>query len=155
MDGIGMFDSSGGSTDTLPGLVHGAIPVKSLECGNSLMNSDMCHAMNADSFPTIIYELKKIASSVESDTGHNGFRINTEGKLSIAGTIRDVSILVMIAREQTNTFRITGSKVLSMNDFGITPPSALFGLVKADDRLVVRFDLVVSEDPLRGLERSR
>lgn len=30
-----------------------------------------------------------------------------------------------------------------MTDFGITPPRALFGLIRADDALVVRFDLAL------------
>jgi hypothetical protein len=38
--------------------------------------------------------------------------------------------------------QLTGKQRLLMSDFGIDPPTALLGLIRARDRILVRFDLV-------------
>jgi hypothetical protein len=43
-------------------------------------------------------------------------------------------------------YEILGRKELSMLDFHITPPSAFFGLIRADEGLVVNFDLIAGPD---------
>ena len=47
---------------------------------------------------------------------------------------------------EENLYKITGSKKLSMFDFEITPPTAFFGLIKANDTLEIYFDLLVKVD---------
>lgn len=45
--------------------------------------------------------------------------------------------------------RATGTVPFRMTDFGIKPPTAFFGLLKARDDVTVRFDLRVRQDPKR------
>ncbi|MGH9361260.1 MAG: hypothetical protein ACRD2T_05030, partial [Thermoanaerobaculia bacterium] len=50
-------------------------------------------------------------------------------------------------------YRITGALELKMTDFGIQPPTALMGLIRAGDGLRVRFDLrlALAEECRAGL----
>lgn len=40
-------------------------------------------------------------------------------------------------------YRVRGSKMLTMTEFGVEPPSVFFGLIKAHDSIEVYFDLYV------------
>jgi hypothetical protein len=47
-----------------------------------------------------------------------------------------------VARDR---FALHARLPLRMTDFRITPPTALFGMVKAKDDLVVQFDLILED----------
>ena len=138
------YDSS--SADTMSSEVRVFILVKSFECGNNAMNSDMYDAMKADSFPSIEYELLETEILPDSNTVDSMRMLNTNGRLTIAGVTKNVPMIITIRQLSSTRFQISGSKTLSMQDFGITPPTALWGLIKADDRLVVKFNLIVSKE---------
>jgi hypothetical protein len=61
----------------------------------------------------------------------------------LAGSSREVEVLVIAERLTRDRFRIRAELPLRMTDFGIQPPTALFGMVKAKDELLVRFDLTL------------
>ena len=110
------------------------------------MNSDMREAMKEEEFPLIRYSLitaSLLSGDVETSTA---IIFNTVGTLSIAGRSKRVEIPVNAERLPDGKFRIAGSSQLSMFEFGITPPTAFFGLIRAHDRLVVHFDLLVAQD---------
>lgn len=147
-DSISSVVSSGANSTTSE--VRVSVNVRSLDCGNSLMNDDLFAAMKADSSPAIVYTLlssEVIADSVAVDSVRT---LNNIGQLTIAGVTQVVRIRVTIRRLSSTRYRILGSKSLSMHDFGITPPSALWGLIKADDTLVVNFDLIAIDATTAG-----
>ena len=43
--------------------------------------------------------------------------------------------------------RFTGQHPMLMSDFGMDPPSAMFGQLRTADEVVVHFDLVVAPGP--------
>ena len=137
------YDSS--SPETLNNEVRVSIFVTSFDCGNTSMNADMYNAMKADSCPLIQYELVEATNISHSDTADSRRRVNTSGKLTIAGVTKVVQMSITIRQLSLIRFQIFGSKVLSMHDFGITPPTALWGLIKADEQLTVHFDLVATQ----------
>lgn len=126
--------------------VHVSILVKSFECGNSAMNNDMYDAMKADSFPSITYELITAAVLGSSQIIDSTRKVTATGKLTIAGVSKIVSMTITVRQISAKRFQITGSKTLSMHDFDITPPSAMFGLIKANEQLIVRFNLIAKAE---------
>lgn len=143
-DSLSKVVSSGADSKT--STVRVSVNVRSLDCGNGMMNDDMFTAMKADSSPDIVYTL--MSSEVVPDSGKvDSVRaVNTIGQLTIAGITQMVRIRVTIRRLASTRYRILGSTVLSMHDFGITPPSALWGLIRAADKLVVKFNLIAVEN---------
>ena len=135
--------SSGG--DTLTAGVSVTVGVRNLDCGNSTMNDDMYAAMKADSSPTIVYRLLRSEIHADSADADSVRTLDTVGELTIAGVTQIVRIRATIHRLTLTRYHILGSKALSMHDFVVTPPSAVWGLIKADDRLVVHFDFVAVE----------
>jgi hypothetical protein len=127
------------------------IDVRSLDCGNAMMNEDMFTAMKVHEFPVIRYSLTGIGGSREDSTGH-GVEVMTIGRLTIAGVTAEVWIPVIIRPTGNGTYLVTGAKELSMRDFRIDPPTAFFGLIRAHEQLTVGFSIRVAPGPLRDFE---
>lgn len=119
------------------------IPVRQLGCGDGKMEASMRKALKADENPDIRFELTDYAVSPETD---DSAVVSADGTLELAGEERPVALTVGAKRRADGTVRLTGSQALLMTDFGIRPPTALFGVIKAGNRIVVRFDLVVSAE---------
>jgi hypothetical protein len=64
--------------------------------------------------------------------------------LTIAGTERLVSLTVQGQQRANGAYQATGSLPLLMSDFGIDPPTAMLGLIKAHDEITVRFKLIAT-----------
>lgn len=120
------------------------IPARSMECGHKGMNSDLSKALKADRFPNISINLKEadaLRSGVINLSDPTGFNVRAE--LSVAGVTRTVSLVSQGQDIGNNTYHFTGEYSLAMSDYGITPPVALFGMIKVRDNLKIRFDLKV------------
>jgi len=122
-----------------------SVLVHSLDCGRSLMNADMYHAMKADKYPMIKYELLDAHLSSHPDSLSGWFTLDTKGYLYIAGEKNLVNIKMKVEKLPSGNYRLVGSKPLSMLNYGIIPPSHFFGLIHAHDKLVVHFDLLATQ----------
>lgn len=120
-----------------------SVPVEAFDCGKSRMNRDFTEALRADSHPWIEFRLEKVElSSRDAESGADNVRVT--GRLLIAGSEQTVAIDVLGQLGTDSTYRATGSLPLLMSDFGIQPPTALFGLIRAHDPITVHFDLLAS-----------
>lgn len=120
------------------------IPVRGFECGNRRMNADLYDALDAKDHPFIRFELAEAeALRLRADSaGRNSLRVT--GYLMLAGTRKPVEVHVRWWRSAEGQVRAYGEKALRMSDFGIEPPTALLGLIKARDRITVRFELAAA-----------
>jgi hypothetical protein len=121
------------------------IPIRSFDCGHSRMNRDMYNALRSDTHEHIYFTFEN-ATALEkgaavADTlfqnGYSPFRV--DGTLNVAGVDRDVSLVIQGREEKEGKYRIRGQKGISMHDFDIEPPTALRGLIRANDHLTVFF----------------
>ena len=115
------------------------IPVKTIRCGNRQMERDLYRALRAESHPAIDFQF------IDMDRGTA--RATIRGNLSLAGTTRTIEIDASVQPLTRDRVRMQARLPLRMTDFHITPPTALFGLVKAQNDLVVQFDLVLEAAP--------
>lgn len=121
------------------------VSVSRIDCGNEAMNKDMYRALRADVHPFISFNLKSADSHGRDASGW--LEGTVKGDLTVAGVTNTVEIPVRLNVMADGKVRLVGSKRLSMRSFAIEPPTALFGLIRAHDELVVRFDIVV--EPVR------
>lgn len=129
------------STSVRPAEVTVSINVKDLDCGNKFMNNDMYDAMNADQSPTIQYHLISAYRLSIQDGDSVWMKLHTTGTLDLNGVSKQINILVNVRRIEERKIQVVGSVDMLMSDFNVTPPSALFGLIKASNQLQVRFDI--------------
>jgi polyisoprenoid-binding protein YceI len=127
------------------------VPVKSLKCGHGGMDENLYKALKADSDPQISYIL---ASFEPANEGATEFTLKTVGTLTIAGKENKIAMDVAAVRLPDGTVKATGTVPIKMTDFGIKPPTAVFGRIKAGDDIRVKFELSVGPKAMAALTEN-
>lgn len=122
-----------------------SVSIESFDCGRRRMNQDLYDVLNMTDFPTIRFELEDASLSSSPEGSRNEYHVHTHGRLTIAGTEQSVDMMFTGQHLSDGRYRVTGTNPLLMSDFGVDPPTALFGLIKTQDRILVRVDLVASQ----------
>lgn len=140
VDGAGLFREVSD-----PALVEAElrVPVRRFDCGKDRMNKDLYAALKANDYPEIHFRLEDVALE-EPAAGAGTYSLKVTGQLSIAGTERTFELPVQALQAADGTYRAAGRLPLLMSDFGIDPPTALLGLIKAHNEITVCFDLVAT-----------
>ena len=124
------------------------LPVRAFRCtGGRPMERDMRNAMRADRNPEIRFRFTGISGSIGHDMDAGLYGAIVTGRLSLAGTEREIEVEVTAQRLSHERFRLRANIPLRMRDFGITAPTALFGLIRAADSLTAEFDLTLEVAP--------
>lgn len=118
------------------------IVIRMLDCGNPAMNHDMYRSLRADQDSTIRFILTEAQIQYDSLKESGWLGLRTIGELSIAGVTRTDTVDVRVKILSEREYEIIGQKKISMLDFNITPPTAFFGLIKANENLIVNFDFI-------------
>lgn len=118
------------------------ITVRSFDCGNARMNSDLFDALKADVHPTIHFKME--SADVVGYRPSGSVELDVVGIITVAGVTRSVQTRVVGDRLATGQLRAAGAILVSMRDFSIEPPTALLGLVRTRNDITVRFDLVAA-----------
>ena len=116
------------------------IPVKDLNCGNGTMEEKLRDALKADRFPNVEFALTSMNEAVGKVPGHS---YEVIGGLTIAGKTKPISFSMKASPEADGTLASTASVALLMSDFGVEPPTALLGVMKTYDPVVVKLQLRV------------
>jgi len=119
------------------------IPVTTFRCGNRVMESDMRRALKADRHAFVEFVFRELKGGIHHDIDSGRYRAELVGELTLAGVTRTIVLDLSAERISRTRFRFRSELPLRMTQFGVTPPSALFGAIKARDNLTVRFDLML------------
>lgn len=120
------------------------IEVDSIECGQRKMNKDLQKALKADTFPEIIFTFQKADLLSRPETQDDAFEVEVHGNLTVAGNTRKISFKTNAYYLNDQRVRATGQTTIRMTEFGVEPPTALMGLIRADEELTVHFDLIAT-----------
>jgi polyisoprenoid-binding protein YceI len=117
------------------------VAVRSLKCGHGAMDNNLYKALNADATSEVSY----ILASFDAVPGEmkDSFTLKTVGTLTVAGKENKVTMEVVATRMPDGTVRATGVVPIKMSDYGIKPPTAIFGRLKTGDDVKVNFDLTI------------
>jgi hypothetical protein len=117
------------------------VAVRDLKCGNRKMDHDLYAALGAGDAGRpafIVAQFDVIADSAMASS------IATRGSLAVAGRERPTAAPVAIENTRDGLVHARGAVPLRMTDFGVTPPTGLFGLIRSRNEVTVHFDLAVS-----------
>jgi len=140
------FLNSATPSPTLLRKVQVKVPVRNLKCGHGGMDNNLYKALKADDSPNIGYILATF--DVVPGTTSDSFTVRTVGALTVAGTEKTVSMDVTASRLADGSVRAEGALPLLMTDFGVKPPRALLGTLRTDNKITVKFTLVVGPQTL-------
>lgn len=128
------------STGPLAAEVRIVIPVASIKSEHARMDKLMQEALKAKRHPEITYELASAA--IERSDGAT-FVARTLGKLTIAGTTREIEMQISGRRGEDNAYILKGEVPIRMTDYDVKPPTAMLGTVKTGNDVVVSFQWTV------------
>jgi polyisoprenoid-binding protein YceI len=105
------------------------------------MDDNLYKALNADASTDINYIMAtfEVVPGEVSDT----FTLKTVGTLTISGKENKIAMDVTASRLPDGTIKATGMVPIKMTDYGIKPPTAIFGRLKTGDDVKVNFELTV------------
>lgn len=121
-----------------------AMPVRSFDCGNPIMERDMRRALKESTAPEIRFDYRSLSSATvrkPSAPATAAWEVGAEVELKLAGRTQRVPMVLRAERLSQTRFRVTGSIRLRMTDFDITPPVGMMGMIRAEDELTVNVNL--------------
>ncbi len=121
------------------------IAVKSLDCSNVVMNANLCRTLNAEKFPYITIKLDSVkAINGKSFNLKEWQKLQANVVISLAGVERFNRIYFSGKEIQARVYHFIGEHELSLSDYQLQSPAALFGMIKVHDNVKVKFDLIIS-----------
>ena len=126
------------------------IVVKTLTCGNGQMDRNMYGTLKADENQLIKYTLSGY-DILDGSASPSAFSANTTGTLAIAGQEKPITMKISAERTSDGKAVAQGEQTLRMSDFGIEPPSFMFGRLKVGDQIKVKFNLKAGPELLAQL----
>ncbi|NJB87732.1 polyisoprenoid-binding protein YceI [Lewinella marina] len=114
-----------------------ALPVRSLKSNHKGLDNNAYEALRADQHPSIHYRL----SSATCEDRPGGYLLRTRGQLTVAGTTRDIAMEVLVDIKPDKSISCKGSYTLNMQDYGVTPPSFMLGVMKTGEIITLDFDV--------------
>lgn len=105
---------------------------ESLKSGHSAMDKNTYSTLNTDTY-------KSISFSMVSATFVNK-KIQCEGDLTVAGVTKRITVEA-VYKVVNQSIVCSGTRKIKMSDFGIDPPSFMFGTVRTGDELTVSFNV--------------
>jgi polyisoprenoid-binding protein YceI len=106
---------------------------KEFNCGGRGINKDFHKLLQTKDFPNIKMNLKKVALS-----GKN--TVNAELSFTICEITKIYTVPISILNQHTKMI-FKGSIALSLQDFNLTMPKKIMGLIKVKDTIVVDINL--------------
>ncbi len=116
-------------------------PVARFDCGMELMTQDFHELVKAERFPILTLQINQIKVS-PSSLGFELLDVETEVMVTLAGVTRRywISGASVINRTEED-MTLKGTCTVKMTDFGVIPPTKFFGTVRANDALLVNFEV--------------
>jgi polyisoprenoid-binding protein YceI len=127
------------------------IVVRTLTCGNSQMDRNMYSTLKADQNQLIKYTLSGY-DILNGSTSPTSFAATTNGTLVIAGQEKPIAMKISAERTSDGMAVAEGEQALLLTDFGITPPSFMFGALKVGNEVRVKFTLRAGPELIAQLD---
>lgn len=112
------------------------VTAESLKSGKSSMDKNTYKALNTEKHKQIEFKLSKVKSI--NCKSNNSCKVVVTGNLKIAGATKPIDITFDLKVEGSK-ITLKGSKTIKMTDFGVEPPTAVFGTITTGDAIDVIF----------------
>jgi polyisoprenoid-binding protein YceI len=125
------------------------IVVRTLTCGNGQMDKNLYSTLDADKNPIIKYTMS--GYDILGTASPTTFVAQTTGTLTISGQEKSIAMKINAARLSDGKATAQGEQEVLMTDFGIKPPSFMFGTLKVGNEIKVKFNLKAGPELLAQL----
>jgi polyisoprenoid-binding protein YceI len=118
--------------------VRVTVPAERMDCGNGTMNDHMKKALKVTESPPITFPLTDYDVTRNAD----GIAGTITGTLDLGGVTKSISFEAT-GKPEGGMLRVDGAYDLRMTDYGLKPPSLMFGRIKVRENVKVNFDLLL------------
>lgn len=108
------------------------IPLRDFTTEKEPLKKKFLETMKADKHPVITF---KLASYTAEDA-----LIRAKGMLTVAGVEKEID-LDLAVKETSAGVHVSGTRTLSMKEFGIKAPTMFMGMLKTNDQVTIKFAL--------------
>lgn len=124
---------------------------KTFNCHNRKIDADMQKALQADKYPYIKVALADTWQNAKCLKGEckDWFDVQANVNITITKTTKFETVAAKAKIIGPNQVLLKGEKALQLSAYGITPPEAMFGMIKVNDWITFYFDLVVRIDDVK------
>lgn len=110
------------------------IPAESLKSAKDGLDKNMYKALKTKENPQITFSMKRMEGAPGA--------LTAIGMLKIAGVEREVTLPLKTVRKGDN-LAVSGELDVLMTDYGIAPPKAMLGMIKADPKITITFEVLL------------
>jgi polyisoprenoid-binding protein YceI len=114
------------------------VPAEQLDCGNGTMNEHMRKALKISENKTIEFRLSDYDVSRSAD----GIAGTINGTLVLGGVTKPITMKAE-GKPEGEMLHVVGSYDLKMTDYGLKPPTLMFGRIKVGETVKVKYDLLL------------
>ena len=115
------------------------LPVEDIDSDSRRMNNNMYDYLKKDEHPEITYRVIEAREAVLAE--NPGILLTVQGVITAAGVEKEIIHDVEIRKSESDGLVVSGSQDLLMTDFGIDPPTAVFGSIRSRDEMTITFEL--------------
>jgi len=101
-----------------------------------MMDDKTYEEFKSEKFPTITFTL--------SSATVTGSTVKANGTLTMAGVSKPIAMTVATKVLADGSVHLSGSQVINMKDYNMTPPKAVMGTIKVGEKVTFLFELTVS-----------
>lgn len=112
--------------------------VSELKSEKTAMDKNAYKSLKKDKFATISFTAANLTAATADGVN---YAIKGIGKLTIAGVTHDIEILTTLKLNPDKTISVIGYQKIKMKDYGVEPPSFMFGAVKTGNEITIKVDL--------------
>lgn len=116
------------------------INVNGFDCHQKYITADLRKTLKAGEWPLLKIDLLSIGNFTASPGNQ---KIKGWVAIQLAGITRKIEVDYTVQSGNNGLLHLYGSQQVLFGDFGLTPPHKLAGLVKVEDQLNVRFQLIL------------
>lgn len=115
-----------------------SININRFDCHHKYITNDLRRTLKADEQPVLKIKLLSIGY-------YNGNAENIRGWVSIemAGVSKTTEVDYQVQNSNPDVLQLNGTRKLKFADFGLKPRQKMAGLIKVEEELTVRFQLIL------------
>lgn len=119
------------------------LAAETLKSGQSGLDKNGYKALDTKKHPSISFSMTSgDIKPIDATT----YQFKGQGNLTIAGTTRLTDLTATLKYNVADkSFTCSGTKVMKMTDWKVTPPTVLFGTIKTGDQITINFNLKISK----------